>query len=444
MSQTHDAMAKTTIFTMRIRKGRNMKLSSFKKVSFAVPVLLLLIACSCAKQSENENNPSVTVTDIAIATEQVTPTKAEPTSTPTMTPTPTEHPQTLDDDFPSLAERYSENFSIGVALCYNDFLNEYKRQVIAKQFNSITCGNEMKADTLLSRQYTLLAGDEEHAVLDFTRADKALQFCSDNNIKLRGHTLCWHSQVPKWFFTVGYSNKDDAVFVTKEVMLKRLENYIKDVMEYVNTSYPGVVYAWDVVNEAVDISNGVDGYRSEDSYWYQVIGKDFIEKAFEYARKYADPEQKLFYNDYNTEEVLKCNKIIEIAKGLMEKGLIDGIGLQSHLKMGYPDLYKFQESVEKYGALGLEIQITELDIDATDNSEETQLLLAIRYQQFMSLMLESQKNGTNITNITFWGLTDDGSWLNDSTPSYPLLFSKLLEAKPAYWGIYMDGSIPLY
>lgn len=230
-------------------------------------------------------------------------------------------------------------------------------------------------------------------------------------------------------------------------MLKRLENYIRQVFEYTQTNYPGLIYAWDVVNEAINPGEGDEnGLRVKDSLWYEVIGPEFIEKAFEYARKYADPDVKLFYNDYSTQEPNRMMYIKKLVNALKEKGLIDGIGLQSHLSIDNPSLTDVNTSFLEYGELGLEIHITELDMGLTDNSEEEFLNQAKRYKRLFMFIVNARKSGlANITNVTFWGLSDDISWLNKpGEPSYPLLFDKYLLQKPAFWGVVQSPDIPMY
>lgn len=426
-----------------------------KRLGLAVLLGLLLTATACGQEANQTSNQNDTG-------QKASPTEAEqeiedtatptPTETPaTPTPTPTEAPTYYDiymetGELPSLHERYADSFSVGIGLGRTSFLSELKQEVILQQYNSITCGNEMKADYLLDHMATRLQGDEDCPVLNFSEADAALQFCMDNGLKLRGHTLVWHSQVPRWFFTEGYSTDANAPFVTKERMLTRMENYIRLVMEYVNTTYPGVVYAWDVVNEAVDAGNAeTNGYRSEDSYWYQVVGEEFLEKAFEYARKYAEPDQLLFYNDFNTHELLKRNKIIEIAAALKEKGLIDGIGLQTHVTQSSPSLDEIENSIRKYAELGLQIHITELDVDVKSNTEEDQAKLGTRYRRLFFLFESLAEQGIPLTNVTLWGLSDESSWLsNEQGTSYPSLFTRLLEPKPAFFGAMQDESVPLF
>ena len=410
---------------------------------------VLLTACGQAAQEDSQENVSPTaevtvVTEKPIATPIATlaPTAtATPTSMPTEVPIPTEAPSIWEEDFPCLYEKHADYFSVGVAIGAAESINVLKQEVVASQFNSLTLGNEMKADYVLDWEATVAAGDEECPVLNFSNAKPALDFCYKNGIPMRGHTLIWHSQTPRWFFTEGYSKDANAPLVSKELMLKRMENYIRLEMEFFNTNYPGLIYAWDVINEAVEFNGGVDGYRARGSLYYEVIGKDFFEKAFEYARKYAAPEQKLFYNDYNTHEVSKMNKIIEILEPLVAKGLVDGVGLQTHVGVTSPSIYVIRSSIREYAKLGIEIHITELDIDEPKNTEASQKMLAGRYKALFNLFRTLKEEGANITNVTIWGLTDDGSWLNDDSPSWPLLFTKMLEAKPAYWGAMLDEYI---
>jgi endo-1,4-beta-xylanase len=345
------------------------------------------------------------------------------------------------------SEVYKDLFKIGVALSREDIQNEAKTKLVTTQFNSITCENEMKADFTLDRAATLQKGDESYPVVNLKNAEPILTFAKDNNIMMRGHTLVWYSQTPRWLFTVGYDDSEDAPFVTREVMLSRMENYIKQIIEETNQKYPGVIYAWDVVNEAIEPGDGHENMlRIKNNYWYEVLGEDYIELAFTYARKYADPEQKLFYNDYGTYEKNKLIAILDMVSKLKDKNIIDGIGLQDHMQLDYPTTMDYQYAINKYSELGLEIQITELDIDTPDNTEETQEKLAKRYKNIMTILQNGKKKGnSNITSVTFWGLSDNRSWLNKiDKPSYPLLFDKDLNPKPAFFGVLQDETIKSY
>ncbi|MDF2486571.1 MAG: hypothetical protein K0R46_2739 [Herbinix sp.] len=350
-------------------------------------------------------------------------------------------------ELPSLKRVYEDRYSIGVAATVNE-ITEPRKQLISEQFNSLTPGNELKPDSLLD--YAACTSDakfNDNPQVNFSRVDPLFQFCKENQIAMRGHVLVWHSQTPRWFFAEGYSMEAQAPLVSKDLMQKRLENYIKNVLEYTQNNYPGMIYAWDVVNEAINPSDGEEGgYRSKDSLWYQVMGPEFVEKAFEYARKYAAPEIKLFYNDYNTEDSARMLAICDLVEGLKAKGLIDGIGLQTHISSDHPSLIDIESSMREYGEFGLEIQITELDMGMVDNTEEAYMHQATRYKRLFTLFKHLDDTGAaNITNITFWGLSDDISWLSKpGVPSYPLLFDQYLIQKPAFWAVILSEDIPLY
>lgn len=350
-------------------------------------------------------------------------------------------------ELPLLKEVYKDLYSMGVAVTASEIPPD-RRELIKEQFNSLTPGNELKPDSILD--YATSISDpkfDDNPAVNFDRVKPILDFAQEANIPVRGHTLVWHSQTPRWFFTEGYSQSADTPLVSKELMLKRMENYIRQVLEYTQTNYPGLIYCWDVVNEAINPGEGDEnGLRVKESLWYEVVGPEFIEKAFEYARKYADPDVKLFYNDYNTEDKGRMLHIKKLVKGLQEKDLIDGIGIQTHIKIDSPSLVDINSSLMEYGELGLEIQITELDMGLLDDSEEELLRQAMRYKRFFAFINKLKETGiANITNVTFWGLTDEISWLNKpGISNYPLLFDKYLLQKPAFWGVVLSPDIPLY
>lgn len=350
-------------------------------------------------------------------------------------------------EIPSLKDVYKDLFSMGVAVTASEIPHD-RQELIKQQFNSLTPGNELKPDSVLDHATSISDPKyDDNPAISFARVEPILEFAQEANIPVRGHTLVWHSQTPRWFFAQGYSLAADAPLVSKELMLKRMENYIRQVLEYSQTNYPGLIYAWDVVNEAINLGEGDEnGLRVKDSLWYEVVGPEFVEKAFEYARKYADPNVKLFYNDYNTEEKSRMLYMKRLVKELKEKDLIDGIGLQTHLTIDNPSLIDVNTSLMEYGELGLEVQITELDMGLTDNSQQELLRQAKRYKRlFMFIKNNHETGAVKITNITFWGLSDDISWLNKpSQPSYPLLFDNYLLQKPAFWGVIQSPDIPLY
>ncbi len=332
----------------------------------------------------------------------------------------------------NLKTAFQDRFKMGVAISRNNLETEANRKLLLSQFNSFTVENDMKPMFFLDpasredpEKYNLAAK------LDFQFAIPFLEFAKQNNIPMRGHTLVWHGQTSEWFFHENYD--EFAPLVDRETMLARMENYIKGVLTFVQETYPGVVYCWDVVNEAID--NG--DFR--ESLWTKTIGTDFVEKAFTFARKYAAPEVKLFYNDYNCYEEWKRDLIVaKILKPLIEKGLVDGMGMQSHWVMDFPGIDLYKEALYMYGALGIEVQLTELDIHNADPSEESMQALADRYEELFRMLVEAKDSGkANITCVTVWNLRDTDSWLTGfrRETSYPLFFDKDSQPKKAYYSV---------
>lgn len=338
-----------------------------------------------------------------------------------------------------LAEKYQDNFPIGIALPEYVFDNRKQyEEVILDNFNSITCENEMKPDYLLDKKGCQNNLEESYynPKVKFDSCQKAIDFALEHDMKIRLHTLVWHSQTPKWFFTEDYT--EDGVLVSRDVMLQRMEHYIANVLGYFQDNYPGLIYAVDVVNEAFDVGNGDEnGVRQKENLWYDTVGADFYYYAFVYARKYASRDMKLFYNDYGCMD--KQEMILENLRQVKEEGLIDGIGMQSHLKVEDRIQYKFMLTVKAFCDAGYEVQSTELDIgvsEATDNAFATQ---GRKYRSFFKNMQKLQQEGYPITGITVWGLNDKLSWRKDE---YGLLFDADMNPKKAFLGAMQDPSIP--
>ena len=349
-------------------------------------------------------------------------------------------PPAIEEDIPSLCEAYSDYFKIGCASTATELQTNATKDLILKHYNSLTLGNELKPDSTLnqklSQAYAAANGDDTNPQVSLANAATLLEFAEKNNIPVRGHVLVWHSQTPDWFFKENFET--DGAWVSEEKMLLRLENYIKNIMAAIKEQYPNLnVYAWDVVNEAVKDSGGMrdPGSNNEvngQSAWMKVFGDDsFIDAAFEYARKYAPQGCKLFYNDYNEYVEVKRDDIYDICKRLADKKLIDGVGMQSHIKMSSPTIELYEAAIRKYASLGLEVQITELDVDQKANTEEAQLELAQRYKEVFALYKSLKDEGVNITAVILWGITDNTSWIG----GYPLLFDKTYTAKPAFYAV---------
>lgn len=339
----------------------------------------------------------------------------------------------------SLKNIYEPYFKIGTSVSFRNINSEKAKQELKKHYNSFTCENEMKPMHILDEKANTENPEKynQSPALYFDRVKPYLEFAKANGIGLRGHTLCWHNQTPFWFFKEGYSKDRNAPLADRETMLARLESYIKGVLEYTQTEYPGVIYAWDVVNEAME-ENEEDCWRKR-SLWYQTVGTDFVLYAFRFARKYADKDVKLFYNDYNTFQPFKRDNICEkILKPLMEEKLIDGMGMQAHLVQKESNLWEFQAALHKYGETGLEIQLTELDIHSTDPTREGRKSLSFVYESLFGMLVQAKKEGkANVSSVTFWGMKDDESWLTGfrKEKSYPLLFGEGYKKKEAYYAV---------
>ena len=339
----------------------------------------------------------------------------------------------------TLKTAYIKDFKIGAAV--NTWQLEgagayaKAKALITNQFNSITMENQMKPESLLSKE-NQTRGTDTNVLINEEILGKVLKLASDNGLKLRGHTLVWHSQTPEWFFHKDYNV--DKSLVSKDVMRQRMESYIKKVLTYCQENYPGVVYAWDVVNEAVND----DGTMRTSSNWYKVYGDaGYVTDAFTFARKYADKDVKLFLNDYNEYAAAKRDRIYQVAKDLYDKGLCDGVGMQSHYSMTSPTIAAVKVAIQKYNQIDpgkIEIQLTELDIHNTFRTAADQKSVATKYQSLFNMLVDSRRNQKiNITGVTFWGLTDGDSWLSDfkGETSYPLLFGADYAAKSAYFAV---------
>ena len=293
----------------------------------------------------------------------------------------------------------------------------------------------MKPEAILDQRTSENSKDGMPAINE-ENLEECLSLAKDNGLVLRGHCLVWHNQTPEWFFCEKYDAGNAKV--NKETMKKRMESYIKKVLSFCQEKYPGVVYAWDVVNEACDDGGG---YRTS-SLWYEIYGDEsYIEDAFTFARKYADKDVKLFLNDYNEYAAAKRDRIYQVVKDLYDKGLCDGVGMQSHYSMTSPTIAAVKVAIQKYNQIDpgkIEIQLTELDIHNTFRTAADQKSVATKYQSLFNMLVDSRRNQKiNITGVTFWGLTDGDSWLSDfkGETSYPLLFGADYAAKSAYFAV---------
>ena len=322
----------------------------------------------------------------------------------------------------SLKDAFKGKFKIGTSVSPHEF--GVGSDFIKKHFNSITPENELKPDSIINQQACQSQGNNVNTQVVFgSGTQTTLKFCEDNGIPLRGHTFVWYSQTPDWFFKENFSSSGS--YVSTDIMDQRLESFIKNTFNLIATNYPKLeVYAYDVANELF-LNDGGGMRGADNSHWVRVYGDDsFVIKAFTYARKYAPKGCKLFINDYNEYIPAKTNDIVNMAMKLKELGVIDGIGMQSHLDVGYPSASVYKTALEKFIATGLEVQITELDI--TTNNFSTQAAL---YKEIFQLAVD---NAEHITCLTVWGTNDSISWRSSQNP---LLFSQGYNPKEAYYAV---------
>ena len=339
----------------------------------------------------------------------------------------------------TLLNTYGATFGYsGTCINLSQLKNSNDLAFLKQHYNSVTLENEMKPDAMLGWSPNLISRDQAKnqgyyipsgmtetyvPKINFSTVDEALRICKANGLKMRAHTLVWHSQTPDWFFRTGYST--NYGYVSQAQMDLRMEYYIKSVMNHVYTGeYADVVYAWDVVNEY---------QHAQNSGWLKIYGNvnnypSFVKKAFQYAHdtlKYFGKENSvsLFYNDFNT--YIEQDDIVTMINYINSNGKIcDGVGMQSHLGTNYPSVDYYIGAMKKFLNAGFEVQITELDVTNKGDVD-----MANYVYNLLSQVCALKKGGAKITGITWWGLSDRVTWIANASP---LLFSSNGNAKYAY------------
>ena len=325
---------------------------------------------------------------------------------------------------PGLKDAYKDYFTIGVAVNQRNVTDADQIAIIKKQFNSVTAENDWKPGEIHPKE----------GEWNFEKADKIANFCRENGIKMRGHCLCWHSQFADWMFT---DKKGKPV--KKEVFYERLRDHIHTVVN----RYKDVVYAWDVVNEAIADDGrswpGREASPYRQSRHFQLCGDEFIAKAFEFARE-ADPTGVLIYNDYSTVDPGKRERIYNMVKKMKEAGVpIDGIGMQGHYNIYFPEEELLEKAIQRFSEIVNIIHITELDL-RTNTESGGQLMFArgeakpqapyiatLQEDQYARIFKVFRKYKDVIKNVTFWNLSDKDSWLGVN--NHPLPFDENFKAK---------------
>jgi len=338
----------------------------------------------------------------------------------------------VDPNIPSVFETLSDYFPIGAAIWSGDITGDHS-DLLKKHFNSITAENDMKPGPLQPTEGTF----------NFGPADALVGFARSNSMLVRGHTLVWHNQNPPWLFKDANGNDMQPTPENKALLLQRLENHIRAVVSH----FQNDVYAWDVVNEVIDPSQS-DGFRR--SQWFLITGTDYIDKAFQIAHEVA-PNTKLFINDYDTTNPTKRAFLFNLVKDLKSRGIpVDGVGHQMHSNIGYPSVSSIVDTINMFSSLGVDNQITELDMSVyTDSTsiysvvpEDILVKQGYLYRDFFQAFRQLKGK---ITGVTFWGEADDHTWLSTfpiTRLDMPLLFDQNLQAKHAYWGVVDPLNLP--
>ncbi|KHM51134.1 endo-1,4-beta-xylanase [Pseudoalteromonas distincta] len=342
-----------------------------------------------------------------------------------------------------LKNTFVDSFKMGVAVNQDIVIgkNAAAQSIIAKQFNTVTLENAMKAEVIYTQQ----------GKVDFSGADAFIDFAKQNNMFTVAHTLVWHNQTPDWFFT---NSKNEPN--TPAEQLEQMRKHI----ELVAGRYKNKVDAWDVVNEVI-----ADDGSYRPTVWVNRVGDGdtMVKAAFKYAQQYS-PNTELYYNDFNAWRPEKRDGIIRMIKMLQKEGIrIDGIGIQAHWGLNFPKMQYIEQAIDAYAALGIKVMITELDIDVLPLTKEGQItgtdMMKPQFQlEEFETYLDPYKNGLPsdveaqlnarykalfelfyakrdvIDRVTFWGLHDGMSWKNDypipNRTNYPLLWNRNLTPKP--------------
>ena len=303
----------------------------------------------------------------------------------------------------------NENIEIGISVGAGNLINHQYSFTLVQQYSVITPENAMKFGEV----------SLEQGVYDFTEADRIVSFANQHNLLVRGHTLVWTNQLPEWL-TEGQW--------TREQLISILHEHITTMV----TRYRGQVYAWDVVNEAV----ANDGSIAVDNYWYQGIGPDYINLAFQWAHE-ADPDALLFYNDNSAEDMgEKSNGVYVMLRALLSEGVpVHGVGLEMHTGLGWtPDPTQVALNINRLGDLGLVVHITEMDVrlplPVTPDLLDRQ---GIIYRDIFAACLSQP----NCTTFITWGISDPHSWIPYYYPDWgaALLLGENYAPKPAYFAI---------
>lgn len=315
-----------------------------------------------------------------------------------------------------------QNRYVGTCLCtwkMNISTSDAKTQLFGKEFNMVVPENEMKMDATEPAQNSF----------SFSGGDAIVNIAKTYGAVVRGHTLCWHSQVPTWISSDGYKNDKNW---TRQQLLDILKNHIENVVGH----WKGQIMEWDVCNEVLDdnqlkIWSNPSSYDLRQSIWATVIGEDYLDSAFVWTHR-VDPDAKLFLNDYGVEGKGwgKSEALVNLANRLRNSGVpIDGIGLQGHMEASMNYFDAIEQNIARCSEQGLLCHITELDLGIDSYNASNLEMQGTAYYRLARMAMKY----SNCSSLMIWGLTDDMTW---RTGKYPLLFDSNRSKKDAYWGVH--------
>lgn len=311
-------------------------------------------------------------------------------------------------------------------------INPAELALLKRHFDVLTPENSMKPALIQPAE----------GRFDFEGADALVDFAESHNLEVVGHCLVWHQQCPDWFF------RDGEAPAGRDLLLERMCQHIETVVG----RYRGRILGWDVVNEAIDDKDG----ELKQTPWIELAGDSFIALAFQAAHK-ADPDAELYYNDFNIEQPVKREKTLRLLKRLQKEGVrLDGVGIQGHWILDQVPYEDIEAAILDYHKMGLKVMFTELDIDVVERPDcsadislhaeytvEQDLyrdgcpdeILEQQADQYARLFELFHRHRDKVDRISFWGLHDGRSWLNEwpgQRTNHPLLFDRDCRPKPAY------------
>lgn len=343
------------------------------------------------------------------------------------------------DEGPGLKDKYKDHFLVGSMIQDSDITDA--SGVVEKNCSIVTVNH-----------FYWGVVHPEMDTYDFAPGDRRVRYALERGMKVRGHPLLFGTIDPDWVFMDGEKE------ASREVLIERMKDHIQTIV----SRYRGKIQYWDVVNEpTADIffNLGDEPSSIRDTYkrhkWYTIIGEEYVELALRFAHE-ADPDARLYVNENNIVGPLavlslKRRNFLNVIKNLLEKEVpLDGIGIQGHWSHDYPPAEDLVETVERFSSLGLDVQITELDMSTysivrwafpdlvpvhKDYALSIEQKQTERYDAFFRVF---RRCGDQISAVVFWGLSDPTSWLRthpDERDDWPLLFDENYEPKKAYWAV---------